>query len=126
MELLSQAGFSDREIKQWLGMGPGARTRALLERYRPDLAGRPLAALLRLIRTEGVAEMVADFYVEVIGGPAVPAQLMVLKSAERPEWRRFEEVDRALRLYQSDFSSLTEAYSWYEDKKSCGCRKRGC
>jgi len=122
---LKNAGFSEEEIKKWKNMDPEDKSRMLFEKYDSQLGGRRLGALLRLIRSEAVPEMAADFYVQVLEGPAVPAQLLVIRTADRPEWRKFEKVEKALQDYQNGFDSLTEAYSVYEDKYTCGCDVRG-
>jgi len=125
-KLLGNAGFDKGEIDRFFDADPKDRTDMLIDRYDPELGGRKLGSLLKLVRREGDPEKVADFYVDVIKGEPVPAQLLVLHTAGRPEWRKFDKIDKALKDYQCEFTTLTQAWSYYEDKEYCGCDRREC
>lgn len=123
---LSAAGLSPSETRAWLKLEDQERTRELIARYDSGLEGAMLAGLLRSVKLLGRPVLVADFLCELIQGPPLAAQLLALRIAERPEFRRFEKVDLALREYQAEFDSLTQAFSYYQDRASCGCRSRAC
>ncbi len=125
-KFLVDAGLTAEEIRDIFDLNLEDRTRWLVARYDSRLGGRQLGGLMKAIVNLGGRERVADFLVGIIKGPPVPAQLLALRAAERPEFRTLPAVDEALKCYQGDFASLTEAYSWYSDPERCGCGRGGC
>ncbi len=125
-ELLAAAGMSKGVIESVLEKDRQGMTAELISRYHPKLTGKPLASLLKSIKLYGEPGRVADFLCDVINGPPVAGQILALRIAEKPEWRSFEKIDMALKLYQADFDSLTQAFSHYQDQYLCGCEKRSC
>ncbi|MFO8056707.1 MAG: hypothetical protein R6V10_05365 [bacterium] len=125
-QLLQDIGMTEEEIQSLCEKDRREQTEYLISRYHEGLAGKPLAALLKALKLYGEPELFADFLYEVINGPPVAAQLLVLHIANQPEWRKFEKVDTALKLYQADFEGLPEAFSYYQDRFLKGCEKRSC
>ncbi len=121
---LKALGMSGGEIAELKKKSRSDLTEALIGAYDPGLAGAALGGLLRAIRALGEPEMAADFYIRVIKGPPVPAQLLVLQSAAREEFKRFDRLQDALAEYLGEFDNLTQAYSCYEDRYNCGCKGR--
>jgi hypothetical protein len=125
-KILADAGLTGAEVKDLFDMDVRARTEFLVSRYDPALAGKALSGLLKAIVKLGERSQAAAFMVEVIKGPAVPAQLLILRAADQPEFRSDPAVDQALSCYQAEFESLTQAYSWYNDPSHCGCKGKTC
>jgi hypothetical protein len=103
-------------VEERLGPGP---TRELIGKFSAELKGDELANLMKAISRSGDPETAADFFIQVLKGPPAAAQLMVIRIAERPGWRRIPRLDQALAAYQSDFDSLTQAFSYYQDRAGC-------
>jgi len=125
-DLLLNAGMTESESKELLDKGLKERTEALISKYDSGMTGKPLASLLKAVKLYGEPGKVSDFLCDIINGPPVAGQLIALRIAEKPEWRKFENIDMALKLYQADFDSLTQAFSYYQDHYLCGCEKRAC
>jgi len=125
-KFLMDAGLSGAEVSAWPGHGPEQRTGELLSRYRPELSGRPLASLLRAVHRLGEPELLVDFFIEVIKGPPVAGQLMVLRLCENPEYKDMPKLAETIKTYQADFQSPVEAFTFYQDRYLRGCEKRSC